>query len=126
MRLLADRLFKLALLVVMPMAAWAAPVAQLPTTEPLAQGVIVKLKASREQPFKESSDHSLERLRHAFERKSQVMGTVRGVGASAHLVRWTRALSATESRQLVEELQQDPEVEWAVPNVYEHRLQAAA
>lgn len=126
MPFLVDRLVKLALPLVLPVAAWAMPLAPLPAGEPLAQGVIVQLKASREQPFKESPQHSLDRLRHAFERKSQALGTVRSVGASAHWVRWTRALSATESRQLVEELQQDPEVEWAVPNVYEHRLQAAA
>lgn len=125
MQLLMDRLVKLALLLVLPVAAWAAPLMpRAPATEPLAHGVIVQLKASREQPFKETPQHSLERLRHAFERKSQALGTVREVGASAHWVRWSRALTAAESQRLVEELQQDPEVEWAAPNVYEHRLQA--
>src|ERR1700752_5149732 len=102
MRSLLVRLVKLAFLMAMPMAAWAAPLGQPQAGEQLAQGVIVKLKASREEPFRESAAHSLDRLRHAFERKSQALGSVRGVGESAHWVRWSRALTAAESQRLVE------------------------
>ena len=88
--------------------------------------MIVKLRTNERALSAGESAGSLERLGRAFERKSQVMGLAHRVGGSAHWVRWSRALTAAESRRLIDELQQDPEVEWAVPNVYEHRLQAVA
>ncbi len=117
---------RLALLLSVSFAAAAAPADHSIPREELAHGVIVKLRTNERALSAGQSAGSLERLGRAFERKSQVMGLARRVGGSAHWVRWSRALTAAESRRLIDELQQDPEVEWAVPNVYEHRLQAVA
>jgi len=48
---------------------------------------------------------------------------LRSVGRSAQLVRFQRALTREEAQAAIERLQQQGEVEWAVPNEREHRLQ---
>ncbi|AKJ27022.1 S8 family serine peptidase [Caldimonas brevitalea] len=93
----------------------------------LAYGVLVKLKSSdattlvgREAPLAQR-----ERLAAAFRGKSFSLGEVSPLDAEAHVVRWARPLSRVEADRLVQELRQDPNVEWAAPNVRERRLQAA-
>lgn len=111
-----------ALLAASSLAALAAPADE---TGVPAWGVLVKLKepaaGTREQPAQ-----ARERLAGAFRGKSQALGSAEPWGPGAHWVRWARPLSGAEAARLIAELKADPAVEWAVPNVRERRLQAAA
>jgi serine protease len=90
-----------------------------------AYGLIVKMKSTSSARNKEAPQRTRERLTRAFQGKSLPMGMAEPSGPDAHWVRWQRPLEATEAQALIRELKADPNVEWAVPNVREKRLQSA-
>lgn len=87
-----------------------------------AGGLIVKLKGTAGSSGREAAQAAEQRLRTVFASKSTAIGAVRATGTQAQLVRWSRALDAQESASLLAALRADPNVAYAVPNTYEHRL----
>ncbi|WKB50916.1 S8 family serine peptidase [Eleftheria terrae] len=128
-RLLSACLLSACLLsLALPCAVAAQAVATPSSSAAPAFGVLVKLKPQAPSlPGREVPQQvARERLAQVFSGKSLAMGEVRPVGTGAHWVQWSRPLERAEADRLARELAQDANVEWAVPNVREHRLQVAA
>jgi len=101
-----------------------------------AYGLIVKLKEAPAHEISQSAAGALHaqaeqgRWRRVLEDVG-VVGAMRGLGAArlratgraAQLMHFDRPLSGDEASTLAERLLSRPEVEWAVPNEREHRLQ---
>lgn len=104
-----------------------AQTATAPKPAEPAYGLIVKLKGestARTVTEREAPQQVRERLAKVFRGKSFPLDGVRETGAGLQLVHWNRPLTGDEAGRLLDELSRDPDVEWAVPNVREKRLQA--
>jgi serine protease len=102
----------------------AKPLARAPAGRP-ADGLIVKLKdvPSREAAQALGANASrADRLQRVLRESAMAVTRTRPTGLAAHRIDFGRVLGHDEAERLAEQLRARPDVEWAVPNTRERRL----